>query len=292
MMWPYLFSKPLIISVSHSSILWITKCPLLACTLSDQLSRAGATRSGRRFRPYATSPLSPPRAGRQNPEGLPENYLTEAFPAELLRAILGMLPASHRFVAPVSHWFRRLYWAAVVEKSRQSPNRTYVYSLSSEAALQLYMKMCKAEGGFMTSVLGAACGRTDWVERGGTFDEHVCAAAARCGRTEVLRWLRARGCPWDEGACWEAAEKGRLGTLQWLRKEGCPWDSSACRAAARGGHFEVLKWAIENGCPPEGSWIHGVTDPDFLEWFRGYRGGALWERARPLLAVRLLPEGR
>ncbi len=79
--------------------------------------------------------------------------------------------------------------------------------------------------------------------------EHLCEAAARSGKLEVLKWLRAGGCPWDTYTCCRAARSGHLEVLQWARENVCPWDEKMCCSAALGGNLDLLQWARENGCP-------------------------------------------
>ena len=67
------------------------------------------------------------------------------------------------------------------------------------------------------------------------LDESTCAAAARGGHLEVLKWLRSQDdpCPWDEETCYCAALGGHLEVLHWLRsqEDPCPWDESICGTA-------------------------------------------------------------
>jgi len=213
-------------------------------------------------------------ARRKIPDGAAPNIITEALPDELLKMTLGMLPASHRFVSPVNRKFRDLYYEVMHgdKKKKWKTNFTFMFSISSEVALQqcLDEKDYRGSGDYQTSMIGAGCGRTEWVERGGVFDEYTCAAAAMGGQIRVLKWLRERDCPMyrNEWTCYRAARGGHLEVLQWLREEGCPWDSDTCKEAAANGNFEVLRWAIENGCPYEE--LYFITDPNFLEWFEWF----------------------
>lgn len=244
-------------------------------------------------------------AVRQNSDGgVPENYLVDEFPEELLRKTLGMLPKSHLFVAPVNRKFRDLYREATADEKKK--HATCMYSISSEAALEQYLegrgrqqitfgRITGDSPSSRTSRIGAGAGRMEWLERGGVFDARTCAAAAAGGQLRVLEWLRARGCPWDIETCSGAASGGQLRTLRWLREEGCPWQEWTCMEAARGGHLAVLRWARGEGCPwnkgtCRGAALHGqleilrwvleqgcpfeedsirlhVFDPDFIAWF-------------------------
>eukprot|EP00588_Corethron_pennatum_P009082 CAMPEP_0194270242 /NCGR_PEP_ID=MMETSP0169-20130528/4270_1 /TAXON_ID=218684 /ORGANISM="Corethron pennatum, Strain L29A3" /LENGTH=141 /DNA_ID=CAMNT_0039012215 /DNA_START=166 /DNA_END=588 /DNA_ORIENTATION=+ len=120
----------------------------------------------------------------QQSDGVAENYLTDEFPAELLKMTLGMLPASYRFVAPVSRKLRDLY-DEVRETEKKKKNCTYRYSIKSEAALQQYLDDKEVFRKIHTSLIGAGCGRTDWVERGGVFNLSTCSTAARGGQLGV-----------------------------------------------------------------------------------------------------------
>jgi len=73
--------------------------------------------------------------------------------------------------------------------------------------------------------------------------EYLCEAAARSGKLEVLKWLRAGGCPWDTYTCCGAARSGHLEVLQWARENVCPWDEKTCCSAALGGNLDLLQWA-------------------------------------------------
>ena len=82
----------------------------------------------------------------------------------------------------------------------------------------------------------------------------TCEGAAEGGHLKVLKWARQNGCEWDESTCVAAAGSGHLKVLKWARRNECPWDENTCVWAAREGHLEVLQWAHRNGCP----WDHDV----------------------------------
>eukprot|EP00588_Corethron_pennatum_P008616 CAMPEP_0194270238 /NCGR_PEP_ID=MMETSP0169-20130528/4264_1 /TAXON_ID=218684 /ORGANISM="Corethron pennatum, Strain L29A3" /LENGTH=126 /DNA_ID=CAMNT_0039012209 /DNA_START=219 /DNA_END=596 /DNA_ORIENTATION=+ len=106
---------------------------------------------------------------------VPLNFINTALPSDLLKMIFGFLPASYLFVAPVCRRFRDLYEETTKEKKEK--HATYVYSIASEAALQAYLEEQERRHHTYrtredeTSYIGAGCGRTDWVERGGVFNE-------------------------------------------------------------------------------------------------------------------------
>jgi len=244
----------------------------------------------------------------QNPVGsppVPPNLIITALPADPLKMIFRALPASHSFVAPVCRRFRDLYGDA--KKEKKEKHTTYIYSIASEAALQTYLEdqyiVFHNSQNRETSMIGARCGRTDWVERGGVFNESTCRAAALGGQLRILKWLRDRYCSWDlqtcEGAasnghlevlkwargegcewnsitCEEAACNGHLEVLQWARVEGCEWNRFTCYWASKNGHLEVLKWAISERCPyDEHDFEKHITDPNFHEWFGEYKANNL-----------------
>lgn len=242
-------------------------------------------------------------------------------PPDLLKMTFAMLPASHIFVSPVCRLFRDLYAEASPDENIYGDKKTtYRYSISTEASLELYLKQKKRgeEWSYVSvytnkrkkiekyshedryseeyssfgplwndrekeiTIIGAGCGREDWMRRSNDnwflfcFNRarraaaragqlrilklictpstdlekkiYICREAARGGHIDVLRWAREEGSPWDATVCMEAARGGRLEVLRWLRSEGCPWDEYTCSEAARHGRLEILKWARENGC--------------------------------------------
>jgi len=223
-------------------------------------------------------------AAIEDPRGVPPNYIIGALPPDLLKMTFRALPASNRFVSPVCRHFRDLYGAAV--KDKEKTNRTYEYSIATEAALELYLEEAECGGSrnssrtssYQTSMIGAGCGRTDWVERGGVFDKKTCRAAAAGGQLRVLQWLRGRGCPWNSETCSAAARNGHLKVLQWAREEGCEWDRDTCHGAALGGHLEVLQWARGEGCEWNSSTCAGAAGNGHLEVLKwAWVNGCKWD---------------
>ena len=86
-------------------------------------------------------------------------------------------------------------------------------------------------------------------DNGQSWDEYACEYAAKNGRLEVLKWLRANQCPWDEYTCASAAGSGHLELLKWARDNGAPWDEYTCSEALRGGHKNILNWLSIYGTP-------------------------------------------
>eukprot|EP00588_Corethron_pennatum_P027442 CAMPEP_0194316962 /NCGR_PEP_ID=MMETSP0171-20130528/13704_1 /TAXON_ID=218684 /ORGANISM="Corethron pennatum, Strain L29A3" /LENGTH=356 /DNA_ID=CAMNT_0039073385 /DNA_START=31 /DNA_END=1101 /DNA_ORIENTATION=- len=218
---------------------------------------------------------------------IPPDLIHTVLPPDPLRMIFRSLPASHLFLAPVCRRFRDLYRDSIEEKKK---HQTYKYAITSEAALQAYLKKKKEEhlqgGGRTTrliriekretSWIGAGCGRMDWVERGGKLNYITCWNAAKCGQLHVLQWLRERG-PCNVETCGLAARHGHLEVLQWARGEGCPWDTATSFMAAASGHLEVLQWAVEHGCPWDWSTCSGAAEGGHLEVLQWARGeGCEW----------------
>eukprot|EP00588_Corethron_pennatum_P032747 CAMPEP_0194349390 /NCGR_PEP_ID=MMETSP0171-20130528/107064_1 /TAXON_ID=218684 /ORGANISM="Corethron pennatum, Strain L29A3" /LENGTH=266 /DNA_ID=CAMNT_0039116835 /DNA_START=101 /DNA_END=897 /DNA_ORIENTATION=- len=226
----------------------------------------------------------------QNPVGVPQvppDLINTVLPPDPLRMIFRALPASHCFIAPVCRRFRDLYGDATKEKKKKKhetyEDPTYKYSIVSEAALQLYVEEVRhstyaRDGKRETSMIGAGCGRTDWVERGGVFNENTCYAAATGGQLRVLQWLRARNCPWDSWTTRRAARNGHLKVLKWAKGEGCELGAGICYEAAKGGHFEVLKWAQGEGCQWDKFTCSGAAQGGHLEILKWARGeGCEWD---------------
>ena len=98
-------------------------------------------------------------------------------------------------------------------------------------------------------------------------NSRTCSEAARKGRQESIKWLRANGCPWNETTCDGAALGGHLDVLKWLRANGCPWEWRTSLTAATQGTLDVLKWARANGCPWD-DWSRHGGHLDVLKWAR------------------------
>jgi len=241
--------------------------------------------------------------------------IIDVLPLDVLKETIRMLPASHLFLSPVCKTFRDCY-TTVVDDTKQgktykysrgktykySRGKTYKYSIHSEDALRIILEDKsnlwnqwgsdrRLNRNQLISTIGAGCGRKDWVERGGVFDESTCSAAAKGGRLPLLQWLRRRGCPWDEKTCSSAAQHGHLELLQWARGEGCPWNSKTCFLAARHGHFELLQWARGKGCEWESEHNESMCVEaasggylEMLQWVR--REGCEWDEDTFMWAAR------
>ena len=123
-------------------------------------------------------------------------------------------------------------------------------------ALEWLMRLFEAKGGWRDydlTYLAAKRGKLESLKclraNECTWKYGTCEGAAEGGHLEVLQWARRNGCPWDSDTCAYAARGGHLEVLQWARRNGCTWDWRTCAYAAEGGHLEVLQWAHQNGCP-------------------------------------------
>lgn len=132
----------------------------------------------------------------------------------------------------------------------------------------------------------------EWIENmhgKGVFDERICAVAAHFGKTEVLKWLRARNCPWDPMTCAEAARRGHLDTLKWVRHNGCTWDEMTFELAVSESRHDILHWVLEQSppCPYDERGCKKAAengDVKTLMWIRDrgcpWDGEVLYEAAR------------
>jgi hypothetical protein len=88
------------------------------------------------------------------------------------------------------------------------------------------------------------------------------AVAVAEGDVEALEWLIQRydaeidedidwrqDEDWFSKLGWLAAKHGKIESLKWLRAKSCTWNFLTCDGAAAGGHLEVLQRARENGSP-------------------------------------------
>jgi hypothetical protein len=114
--------------------------------------------------------------------------------------------------------------------------------------------------------------------QGCAWDESVCAAAAKRGCYDALRWAHEHGCDWQEQpilqsaassgniemtawvkrqpavlctpqAMYTAAAHGHTAMCEYLHAEGVAWHHLVCSVAARGSHLGTLRWLHEHGCP-------------------------------------------
>lgn len=126
---------------------------------------------------------------------------------------------------------------------------------AGHAATVEWLLDCGCPGG-CAAYNAAAAGRTAVLAllraRGLADYRTVLYAAARCGRTNSIKWAQEhcqiRQTEWAEVFAVAAAD-GQLRTLQWLRAQGHPWNKWACYHAAKNGHLAALQWLRANGCP-------------------------------------------
>ena len=119
------------------------------------------------------------------------------------------------------------------------------------------------------------------------WDVRTCAAAARGGNLECLKYLHEHGYPWSEWVSLAAAEGGHLECLKYLHEHGCVWDESACEAAARGGDLECLKYLHEHGCPCDESACEAAASCGDLEFLKDlHEHGCPWDESACSAAAR------
>jgi hypothetical protein len=78
----------------------------------------------------------------------------------------------------------------------------------------------------------------------------VSTYAARSGSTELLQWLRQKGCAVTADAVQAAVKGGHQEIIMYLHAN-CwhkKWDAIACDAAARGCHAVLLCWLLQQNC--------------------------------------------
>ena len=128
------------------------------------------------------------------------------------------------------------------------------------------------------------------------FEAGSCAAAARGGHKEVLRFLAVQGVPRNWRTLRAAVRGGHLELAKWLRdKQGCafedigefddpdsrfiPDEQMTCAAAAFNADLPMLKWLLSSGCtvlpdhcvdalenPRRGTAFGGPLDEAIVEW--------------------------
>ena len=122
-----------------------------------------------------------------------------------------------------------------------------------------------AKGGKLECLKWLRANGEDWEES--AQDGSLCASAAEMRRLQCLKWLREEaGCEWNLYASDRAAENGNLECLQYLRENGCQWTDHTVAWAAQGGHLECLKYLREH----EKEWCEPMI------MFPGCKAVGLW----------------
>uniref|UniRef100_A0A6C0IYQ2 F-box domain-containing protein n=1 Tax=viral metagenome TaxID=1070528 RepID=A0A6C0IYQ2_9ZZZZ len=107
----------------------------------------------------------------------------------------------------------------------------------------------------------------------------------------LLTWARENGCAWYASICAAAAKGGHLDCLKYAHEHGCPWDERTCAEAAKEGHLDCLKYAHEHGCPWDGhtlfnalgghAFVNGLRCERFeshVDCFKyAYNNGCSWD---------------
>lgn len=82
------------------------------------------------------------------------------------------------------------------------------------------------------------------------WDWSTCYYAAAGGSVELLAWATGNGCTFHkDNICNVAATKGQIPVLAWAREQGWRWDQCTCASAARAGQFETVKWLVNHDYP-------------------------------------------
>jgi hypothetical protein len=105
----------------------------------------------------------------------------------------------------------------------------------------------------------------------------ICNLAALARTTDMLRWLKQRGCVFTADTCTSATESGYAASiLQYLHAEGVPFDFRTMVTAINYQELPLLQWLYECGCPLSKeaaeaaaelvnlerlSWLHSVGCP-------------------------------
>ena len=77
---------------------------------------------------------------------------------------------------------------------------------------------------------------------------HITCVLAERGMFSLLEWAVESGCPLPSSTCAAAARGGQLDILKWLRARRCKWSThEVIFWGAWGGHLDLLVWARENG---------------------------------------------
>jgi hypothetical protein len=85
----------------------------------------------------------------------------------------------------------------------------------------------------------------EWFRRKFSWNEDICAFAAKIGNFPALKFLRKYKCPWDEETVMTAAiGGGNLAILTWLLSQKIPIPDDALQHA---DNFETIKFLHENG---------------------------------------------
>eukprot|EP00600_Ochromonadales_sp_CCMP1393_P005137 CAMPEP_0174963900 /NCGR_PEP_ID=MMETSP0004_2-20121128/5581_1 /TAXON_ID=420556 /ORGANISM="Ochromonas sp., Strain CCMP1393" /LENGTH=347 /DNA_ID=CAMNT_0016212565 /DNA_START=41 /DNA_END=1084 /DNA_ORIENTATION=+ len=127
--------------------------------------------------------------------------------------------------------------------------------LSQLKEVNLRVTICVARHGIL-SLLKFVC------EYNSSWNEKICAAAARNGHIDCLKYLHEIvKCPWDAHTCAAAARNGHLNCLEYAHMNGCPWNFVTVEEASKNGHIECLRFAHTHGCGWEtfGEFISEMT---------------------------------
>lgn len=79
-------------------------------------------------------------------------------------------------------------------------------------------------------------------------DTGLCALS--CGHIAIFEHLYPDKNRWTEKDMWTAAGCGKVEVVKYLRDRGCSWDLHVFKHAVRRNHINVVKYLYDNGCHP------------------------------------------
>jgi hypothetical protein len=129
----------------------------------------------------------------------------------------------------------------------------------------------------MSSTHAAFAPTTDmlkWLkQRGCVFTADTCASAAESRyAASILQYLHAEGTPLGSSTMVTAVRYQAMPLVQWLYEHGCPLSKEAAEAAAEMANLERLSWLHSNQCPCEYEYMcvnaASYGDIELLQWIK------------------------
>lgn len=111
----------------------------------------------------------------------------------------------------------------------------------------------------------------EWMIDKGIPMSHACAAAARAGRFDLLKWLKEINCPLGDNVCVFAAKRGDLEMLKWAIENGCRVDFNTIRAAAGSNQILILKYLYSHGYRIRGDNFDEAAKNGHIEVFKWFK---------------------
>jgi hypothetical protein len=90
---------------------------------------------------------------------------------------------------------------------------------------------------------------------GGPLSVKVMKSAAKYGHLDIVKYLYANLCPTDESGdeCAAAAKNGNYEILKFLHEKGYVWNFKVHVKAVKNSHFKCLEYAFNKKCPKNSS---------------------------------------